>query len=233
MIIGVDPHKGSQAATAVDAATNTAVSSLRVDATLGGYRQLLRWARQFGERCWAVENARGLGCHLAQWLVAPDEVVFDASRAAMARVRELSRGGRRKRRRDRRCCGRECCSATGRRFGSCCRGHNSGVCPDAGERRANLAAQRVRSVNQFHALCGRPDSRWCTDGAPGQHSCDASPPEIRPKTPPEATRKALAWDAVQPGRGAGHPIPLRGNTHPHPLDPQPDIPNRPVESRMR
>ena len=129
MIIGVDPHKGSQAATAVDAPTNTAVSSLRVDATIGGYRQLLRWARQFGERCWAVENARGLGCHLAQWLVAPDEVVFDASRAAMARVRELSRGGRRKRRRDRRCCGRERCSATGRRFGSRRRGHSSGVLP--------------------------------------------------------------------------------------------------------
>ena len=36
-------------------------------------------------------NARGLGCHLAQWLVAQDEVVFDASTAATARVRELDR----------------------------------------------------------------------------------------------------------------------------------------------
>ena len=75
MIIGVDPHKTSHTATATNAATNTAVGSLRVDASVAGYRQLLRWARQFGERQWAVENARGLGCHLSQWLVAQDEIV--------------------------------------------------------------------------------------------------------------------------------------------------------------
>ena len=96
MIIGVGPHKTSHTATAVDAATNTAVGSLRVDASVAGYRQLLRWARQFGERRWAVENARGRGCRLSQWLVAQGEIVLDASTAATARVRELSRDGRRK-----------------------------------------------------------------------------------------------------------------------------------------
>ena len=75
MIVGVGPHKTSHTATATNAATNTAVGSLRVDASVAGYRQLLRWARQFGERRWAVENARGLGCHLSQWLVAQDEIV--------------------------------------------------------------------------------------------------------------------------------------------------------------
>ena len=82
MIIGVDPHKCSHTATAMDGATNTPAPSVRVDANLGGYRHLLRWASQFGERRWAVENARGLGCHLAQWLVAQDEGVLDASTAA-------------------------------------------------------------------------------------------------------------------------------------------------------
>ena len=53
MIIGVDPHETSHTATAVDAATNMPVSSLRVDASVAGYRQLLGWARQFGERRWA------------------------------------------------------------------------------------------------------------------------------------------------------------------------------------
>ena len=96
MIIGVDPHKSTHTATAVDAATNTAVASVRVAASAAGYRRLLGWAEQFGERRWAVENARGLGCHLAQWLVAHGETVLDASTAATARVRELSRGGRRK-----------------------------------------------------------------------------------------------------------------------------------------
>jgi len=42
MIIGVDPHKRSHTATAVDAVTNARVASLQVDASLAGYRHLLR-----------------------------------------------------------------------------------------------------------------------------------------------------------------------------------------------
>ena len=68
MIIGVDPHKTTHTATAVDAATNTPVGSLRFDATIGGYRQLLRWASQFGERRWAVRERPRLG--LSSLLVA-------------------------------------------------------------------------------------------------------------------------------------------------------------------
>ena len=40
MIIGVDPHKSTHTATAVDAATNTAVASVRVAASAVGYRRL-------------------------------------------------------------------------------------------------------------------------------------------------------------------------------------------------
>ncbi len=43
-----------------------------------------------------MENARGLGSHLAQWLAARGERVDDVPCTATARVRELSRGGRRK-----------------------------------------------------------------------------------------------------------------------------------------
>ena len=96
MIIGVDPHKGSHTATALCPTTNAAASSLRVEATLAGYRQLLRWGKVFPERQWAVENAHGLGRHLAQWLIARGETVVDVRTTATARVRELSRGGRRK-----------------------------------------------------------------------------------------------------------------------------------------
>jgi hypothetical protein len=67
-----------------------------VEASLAGYRHLLRWAQQFGDRRWAIEGARGLGRHLAQWLVARDETVVDVPSTATARVRELSRGSRRK-----------------------------------------------------------------------------------------------------------------------------------------
>jgi len=96
MIIGIDPHKASHTATAVDSATNTPVASLRIDASIAGYRQLLGWADQFPQRRWAVENAKGLGCHLTQWLIARDEHVVDVATTATSRVRELSRGGRRK-----------------------------------------------------------------------------------------------------------------------------------------
>ena len=96
IIIGVDPHKRVHTATAVDAATNRRLASLEIDASLPGYRQLARWANGFAEHTWAVENARGLGRHLAQWLVARGERVDDVTSTATARVRELSRGGRRK-----------------------------------------------------------------------------------------------------------------------------------------
>ena len=96
MIIGVDPHKGSHTATAVSPTMNAPAGSLRVDATLAGYRQLLRWGKAFRERQWAIENAHGLGQHLAQWLIARGETVVDVRTTATARVRELSRGGRRK-----------------------------------------------------------------------------------------------------------------------------------------
>ncbi len=79
MIIGFDPHKMSHTANAVDPATNSTAASLRIDASLVGYRELMRWAKQFPDRRWAVENARWLGRHLAQWLVARGEVVLDRS----------------------------------------------------------------------------------------------------------------------------------------------------------
>ena len=91
MIIGIDPHKMSHTANAVDPATNTTAASVRIDASFAGYSELMRWAKQFPERRWAVENARGLGRHLAEWLVARGEVVLDVPSTATARVRELSR----------------------------------------------------------------------------------------------------------------------------------------------
>jgi transposase len=92
----VDPHKSVHVASAVDPATNRRIDTIKAEASLPGYRRLLRWADKLGERRWAIENARGLGRHLAQWLVARDEVVEDVPSAATARVREHFRGGRRK-----------------------------------------------------------------------------------------------------------------------------------------
>ena len=90
VIIGVDPHKRTTRPARSIRGRTGPVATVRVDASLSGYRQLLRWAARFPERRWAVENAGGLGRHLAQWFVARGEVVDDVSWTATARVRELS-----------------------------------------------------------------------------------------------------------------------------------------------
>ena len=64
------------------------------------------------------------------------------------------------------------------------------------ERRANLAAQRVRSVNQLHALL----RDLIPGGAPTALKANTAGMllrKVRPKKPAEATRKALAWDLVR------------------------------------
>ena len=66
VITGVDPHKRTHTASAREPGTHRVLATLQIDATLAEYRQLARWAARFGDRRWAVENARGLGRHLAQ-----------------------------------------------------------------------------------------------------------------------------------------------------------------------
>ena len=41
VVIGVDPHKSTHTATAVDPATNTDLGSVRIEATLAGYKRLI------------------------------------------------------------------------------------------------------------------------------------------------------------------------------------------------
>jgi hypothetical protein len=58
------------------------------------YQQLLRYARQWPERVWAVEGANGIGRPLAQRLLASGERVLDvpAKLAARARVFDTGQG---------------------------------------------------------------------------------------------------------------------------------------------
>ncbi len=195
MIIGIDPHKSSHTATAVDEATNTTAASVRVDATLVGYRELTRWARQFPERRWAVEGARGLGRHLAQWLVARGEVVVDVPSTATARVRELSRGSGRK---------TDVIDAAAAASVAALQGDATPVAGEdhttvfamLEERRANLAAQRVRIANQLHAVL----RDLVAGDAPLAITAKAASTtlrSIRPISICEHTRKELAQDLVR------------------------------------
>jgi transposase len=76
VMIGVDPHKGSQTAVAISGAEEP-LGELRVRACAAQTEKLVGWAAAWPERTWAVEGAGGLGRMLAQQLVAAGERVLD------------------------------------------------------------------------------------------------------------------------------------------------------------
>lgn len=84
IVIGIDPHKCSHTATAVDPATNVDLGSLRIRSTISDYETLLQWSRRWPEHRWAVENGKGLGHHLSLWLLEQGESVVDVPSTATA-----------------------------------------------------------------------------------------------------------------------------------------------------
>jgi transposase len=95
VLIGVDPHKASIALAVVDE-VGELIECASFSHNRAGLRALERWAKRFPERRWAVENAGGLGRHLAQRLAAAGESVVDVPPKLSARVRVLSSGNARK-----------------------------------------------------------------------------------------------------------------------------------------
>jgi transposase len=95
VIIGIDPHKSSHTAVALDAAGQV-LGELRVTAGTHQVRELQTFAAAWPERRWAVEGANGLGRLLAQQLIASGESVTDVPATLSARVRLLSGGSARK-----------------------------------------------------------------------------------------------------------------------------------------
>ena len=89
--IGIDPHKGSHTATAVDE-HEAVVGELRVEADRHQRARLLEWAAGFEPRRWAVEGATGMGALLAQQLVGAGEHVVDVPPKLSARVRLMDTG---------------------------------------------------------------------------------------------------------------------------------------------
>jgi transposase len=195
IIIGVDPHKRMHVASVVEPATNRQVAALQIEASLAGYRRLLKWAGAFSERRWAVENTQCLGRHLAQWLLARGGVVEDVPSTATARVRELSRGGRRK---------NDVIDAAAAASVAALQGEAHLVLAEdittvlalLDERRTNVTTQRTRLVNQLHAVFrdllpgGAPTHLTATIGSRLLAG-------IRPAGPVEAARKQLGRE---PGR---------------------------------
>jgi transposase len=194
ILIGVDPHKRTHTASALDPATNRPVASVRLEASLPQYRRLLTWSKQWPERRWAVENANGLGRHLSQWLLARGELVLDVPASATARVRQLSRGGGRK---------NDAIDAAAAATIAALHGDARTVTPEdhttalalLDERRVNLAQARVRTINQLHALL----RDLLPGGAPVQLSATEASTllrRVRPAGPVETIRKQLARDLL-------------------------------------
>jgi transposase len=86
--IGIDPHKRTLTAAALDSHSRL-LGQQRLAATSQAGTQLLAWAEQWPERRWAVEGANGLGRGIAQLLAGAGEPVVDVPAKLAARARLL------------------------------------------------------------------------------------------------------------------------------------------------
>lgn len=91
--IGIDPHKTTHTAVAVDG-SEIVLAELTIDADKNQTDKLLDGAASVNgdTRVWAVESATGLGKLLSQQLVTAGETVVDVPPVLAARVRVLSSG---------------------------------------------------------------------------------------------------------------------------------------------
>jgi transposase len=151
VLIGVDPHKTSLAVAAIDEATGELLERASFPQNRIGLRALERWTKRFPERRWAMENASGLGRHLAGRLTAAGEAVVDVPPKLSARVRVLSTGNARK---------NDGLDALATALAAARNERLAQVDPEAAsevlrllsERREDLVAERTRALNRLHGL---------------------------------------------------------------------------------
>jgi transposase len=153
VLIGVDPHKASVAVAAVDEANGELLEHASFPQDRAGLRALERWAKRFPKRRWAMENARGLGRHLAGRLVAAGECVVDVPPKLSARVRVLSSFAGNARKNDE-------LDALATALAASRNETLAAVDPEAdsevlrllSERREDLVAERTRALNRLHGF---------------------------------------------------------------------------------
>ena len=92
IVIGVDPHKRSHTAAAIEASTGELRGELTAKSGRQGEEQLLAWARPLGnERMWALEDCRHVSISLERFLLASGEQVVRVPPKLMAGARRSSR----------------------------------------------------------------------------------------------------------------------------------------------
>jgi transposase len=100
VLVAVDPDKRHNTLMVLDPVSHHAVDEAEFANTHDGYSEMMRIARRWRQRRWAVEGCHGAGRSLAQRLVADGEEVLDVPAKLAARVRVFSQGHGRKTDRD-------------------------------------------------------------------------------------------------------------------------------------
>src|SRR5215213_9527090 len=90
VVIGVDTHKNTHTAAALDARTGAVLARTEVSADAQGYGELVEFADEHGGlRGWAIEGTGSYGAGLARHLGQRQELVVELDRP----VRPRRRGG--------------------------------------------------------------------------------------------------------------------------------------------
>jgi transposase len=191
--IGIDPHKASLTAVAVDP-SGTRLGHRRLLVNAGMVSQLVAWAAGWPGRRFAVEGAYGLGRPIAQQLAAVGEQVLDVPATLAARARLLSTGG-----------GRKTDTADAASVAQVAL-HNpmlrvvtaedqTTILRLLAERRDDLAGERTRILNRLHGLL----RDFVPGGAPTNLTAAKAAAllrRVRPVTATAACRRQLARDLL-------------------------------------
>jgi len=92
IVIGIDPHKQTHTAVAVEQATGRVLAELTVRARRPGFERLVAWARALDEqRLFAVEDGRHVSGHLERYLIGRGECSVRVSPRLMGEARRADR----------------------------------------------------------------------------------------------------------------------------------------------
>lgn len=92
IVVGIDPHKQTHTAVAVDGSTGQVLAELTVKARTPGFERLVQWARDLdAERTFAVEDGRHVSGHLERHLIGRGERSVRVSPRMMGEARRTDR----------------------------------------------------------------------------------------------------------------------------------------------
>ena len=194
VIIGIDPHKQSHHAVAIDD-RETALGELELRATRRQLDRLLSWAAPFEERTWAIESAGGLGYLLAQQLVDAGEHVLDVPATLASRVRVLASGRSNKNDpNDARSVAVAALRSPG--LQAVQRADHRIVLRVLAKRHSDLGRERTRVANRLHALICELVPAGITKEIRASAAAELLE-GVRPSNAADVARRAMAFDVCE------------------------------------